>query len=118
MAEVTASSPRDSATEHIYEPVNPANSLVHRLTNRRENPANCLSSGSFDSVTTNGDTSVPSSPNVSSECVSLPNNLKRGVTVSSKVDVRVKTMPNKLKSRPLSDASLVGSFEVRGWGNW
>ena len=118
MAEVTASSPRDSTTEHIYEPVNPANSLVpHRLTNRLENAANCLSSGSFDSVTTNGDASVPSSPNVSSECVTPPN-LKRGVTVSSKVDVRTKTAPTKLKSRPLSDASLVGSFEVRGWGNW
>ena len=42
--------------------------------------------------------------------------LKWGVTVSNKVDVRAKTTPTKLKSRPLCDASLVGSFEVRGRG--
>ena len=111
-SEVTA--PPEDSTEHIYEAVEcvPTESLVPlRSTNHPENASSkCSRPASLDS-TTNSEAGVNSSSPA----------LKRGSTVGNKNEVRrMKSAPTKLKSRPLSDASLelMGSYEVRACGQF
>jgi len=109
-SEVTA--PPEDSTEHIYEPVIVPVPL--RLTSRPESPS--ARPPSLESTTSSEAGVYPASPSV------VPGNgpspaLKRGSTVgnASKNEVkRIKSVPTKLKTRPMSDASLelMGSYEV------
>ena len=109
-SELTA--PPEDSTEHIYEPVIVPVPL--RLTSRPESTS--ARPPSLESTTSSEAGVYPASPSV------VPGNgpspaLKRGSTVgnASKNEVRrIKSVPTKLKTRPMSDASLelMGSYEV------
>ena len=109
-SEVTA--PPEDNTEHIYEPVIVPVPL--RLTSRPESPS--ARPPSLESTTSSEAGIYPASPSVVVGNGPSPA-LKRGSTVgnASKNEVkRIKSVPTKLKTRPMSDASLelMGSYEV------